>query len=178
MINTKYSSLFAHQVNVCFVCHLQSMLAVSKLMQECWSSNPAARLTALRVKKTLAKLLFGSGFESAMAWHGDDPYAILDCWCRMLSEMHCCLQQWRARFVLCGNIRWWLKHKNWDWWQCLQHFAGCCLVAKCLFMWWVSTVLSQYHPVVCQSSHKRTAVLRADEISSAWLEIYLHWITA
>jgi len=43
------------------------MLAVSKLMQECWSSNPAARLTALRVKKTLAKLLFGSGFESAMA---------------------------------------------------------------------------------------------------------------
>jgi len=36
------------------------MLAVSRLMQECWSSNPAARLTALRVKKTLAKLLFGS----------------------------------------------------------------------------------------------------------------------
>jgi len=43
------------------------MLAVSRLMQECWSSNPAARLTALRVKKTLAKLLLGSGFESAAA---------------------------------------------------------------------------------------------------------------
>ena len=43
------------------------MSAVSKLMQECWSGNPAGRLTALRVKKTLAKLLFGSGFESMAA---------------------------------------------------------------------------------------------------------------
>lgn len=29
---------------------------LAKLMQECWHSNPAVRLTALRVKKTLSKL--------------------------------------------------------------------------------------------------------------------------
>jgi len=50
-----------------FVCYFQCMSAVSKLMQECWSATPAARLTSLRVKKTLAKLLYGSAFESAAA---------------------------------------------------------------------------------------------------------------
>lgn len=29
---------------------------MSKVIQECWHANPAARLTALRVKKTLYKL--------------------------------------------------------------------------------------------------------------------------
>lgn len=32
------------------------LLVLSKIMQECWHPNPAVRLTALRVKKTLAKL--------------------------------------------------------------------------------------------------------------------------
>ncbi|KAL4240968.1 Bone morphogenetic protein receptor type-1A [Mactra antiquata] len=32
------------------------MKVMTKLMMECWSANPAARLTSLRVKKTLAKL--------------------------------------------------------------------------------------------------------------------------
>lgn len=32
------------------------MKVMTKVMAECWSANPAARLTALRVKKTLAKL--------------------------------------------------------------------------------------------------------------------------
>jgi len=32
------------------------MKVVVKVMVECWSGNPAARLTSLRVKKTLAKL--------------------------------------------------------------------------------------------------------------------------
>ena len=31
-------------------------LSVGKLMTECWAQNPASRLTALRVKKTLAKM--------------------------------------------------------------------------------------------------------------------------
>ena len=31
--------------------------AVSRIMSECWHHTPAARLTALRVKKTLAKML-------------------------------------------------------------------------------------------------------------------------
>jgi hypothetical protein len=30
---------------------------VGKLMSECWAHNPASRLTALRVKKTLVKML-------------------------------------------------------------------------------------------------------------------------
>lgn len=32
------------------------LLTLSKVMQECWHANPAVRLTALRVKKTLCKL--------------------------------------------------------------------------------------------------------------------------
>lgn len=32
------------------------LLALGKIMQECWHPNPAVRLTALRVKKTLTKL--------------------------------------------------------------------------------------------------------------------------
>lgn len=32
------------------------LVTMSKIMQECWHSNPAVRLTALRVKKTLGKL--------------------------------------------------------------------------------------------------------------------------
>ncbi|XP_066263567.1 activin receptor type-1-like isoform X1 [Branchiostoma lanceolatum] len=34
----------------------QTLTAMAKLMRECWYHNPAARLTALRVKKTLNKL--------------------------------------------------------------------------------------------------------------------------
>ncbi|XP_035218409.1 activin receptor type-1-like [Stegodyphus dumicola] len=33
-----------------------TLLAMTKLMKECWHQNPSARLTALRVKKTLAKI--------------------------------------------------------------------------------------------------------------------------
>jgi bone morphogenetic protein receptor type-1B len=32
------------------------LIALSKIMQECWHSNPAVRLTALRIKKTLSRL--------------------------------------------------------------------------------------------------------------------------
>lgn len=34
----------------------QILHAVSKLMKECWYQNPAARLTSLRIKKTLANI--------------------------------------------------------------------------------------------------------------------------
>lgn len=47
-------SSFAH-CKLC-VC-VQYMKVMSKVMSECWSGNPAARLTALRVKKTLGKLV-------------------------------------------------------------------------------------------------------------------------
>ena len=33
-----------------------SMAQIAKLMQECWYENPASRLAALRVKKTISKL--------------------------------------------------------------------------------------------------------------------------
>lgn len=35
---------------------LQYLKVIVKVMGECWSGNPAARLTALRVKKTISKL--------------------------------------------------------------------------------------------------------------------------
>lgn len=35
---------------------LQAMRVMGKLMRECWYANAAARLTALRVKKTVSQL--------------------------------------------------------------------------------------------------------------------------
>lgn len=35
-----------------------TLLSISKVMRECWYQNPAARLTALRIKKTLANKTF------------------------------------------------------------------------------------------------------------------------
>lgn len=32
------------------------LLSIAKVMKECWYHNPAARLTALRIKKTLANI--------------------------------------------------------------------------------------------------------------------------
>ncbi|XP_023316004.1 bone morphogenetic protein receptor type-1A-like [Trichogramma pretiosum] len=39
------------------------LCAMSKLMAECWHSNPAVRLTALRVKKTMSQLHINSEIE-------------------------------------------------------------------------------------------------------------------
>ena len=36
------------------------MNAMAKIMRECWYENSAARLPALRVKKTLANLMLGN----------------------------------------------------------------------------------------------------------------------
>lgn len=39
------------------VCVLsQTLTSLAKLMKECWYQNPSARLTALRIKKTLTKI--------------------------------------------------------------------------------------------------------------------------
>lgn len=35
---------------------VQILSAIAKIMKECWFQSPSARLTALRVRKTLAKL--------------------------------------------------------------------------------------------------------------------------
>ena len=45
----------------------QPMNTLSRLMRECWHQDPQARLTALRVKKTLAELLTT---ESVKVWAG------------------------------------------------------------------------------------------------------------
>lgn len=37
-------------------CLPQTLSALVKLMKECWYQNPSARLTALRIKKTLDKI--------------------------------------------------------------------------------------------------------------------------
>lgn len=37
--------------------------SMTKIMKDCWYQNPAARLTALRVKKTLASLSFNEKLE-------------------------------------------------------------------------------------------------------------------
>ena len=34
----------------------QTLSSMAKLMKECWYQNPSARLTALRIKKTLTKI--------------------------------------------------------------------------------------------------------------------------
>jgi len=39
-----------------YLFNFQYLKALIKVMIECWSQNPAARLTSLRVKKTLGKM--------------------------------------------------------------------------------------------------------------------------
>ncbi len=41
---------------VCVCVCVQTMKTMSRVMRECWAPLPAARLTILRVKKTLVKL--------------------------------------------------------------------------------------------------------------------------
>lgn len=42
-----------------FTAFLQVMSKMAKIMRECWYENSAARLPALRVKKSIANLLMG-----------------------------------------------------------------------------------------------------------------------
>lgn len=44
---------FTHGGYFCF----QVLNVMTKVIRECWNENPSARLTALRVKKTLSKLM-------------------------------------------------------------------------------------------------------------------------
>lgn len=44
-------------------CLLQILTAIVKIMKECWYQSPQARLTALRVKKTLSKFDQDSNFS-------------------------------------------------------------------------------------------------------------------
>lgn len=48
--------------NICH-CVLQILTAIVKIMKECWYQSPQARLTALRVRKTLSKFDHDSDFS-------------------------------------------------------------------------------------------------------------------
>lgn len=50
---------------VFYICHcvFQILSAIVKIMKECWYQSPQARLTALRVRKTLSKLDHDSDFS-------------------------------------------------------------------------------------------------------------------
>ena len=67
------------------------MIKMSKLMKECWAQNPKARLSMLRVKKTLHVMLASkekekeadikmkydieSSYESSKCWQDDILYS-------------------------------------------------------------------------------------------------------
>lgn len=59
--------------NRCALC-LQCLRQMGKLMSECWAHNPASRLTALRVKKTLAKMLESQDIK---LWQGVETDAVI-----------------------------------------------------------------------------------------------------
>lgn len=42
---------------------LQALRVMAKIMRECWYANGAARLTALRIKKTLSQLSQQEGIK-------------------------------------------------------------------------------------------------------------------
>lgn len=63
IIHFGYSSCY-NSVPLLFL--LQCLRAILKLMSECWAHNPASRLTALRIKKTLAKMVES---QDVKIWH-------------------------------------------------------------------------------------------------------------
>lgn len=53
---------------VCFFSP-QTLTSLAKLMKECWYQNPSARLTALRIKKTLTKIDNSLDKLKTDCWH-------------------------------------------------------------------------------------------------------------
>lgn len=58
-------SLHALQLTLCCGA-LQVLHQVSRVMKECWYQNPSARVTMLRVKKTLAKIMASQDKENGL----------------------------------------------------------------------------------------------------------------
>lgn len=52
-----YSCVKCNPKTIVYFVSTQCLRTMLKLMSECWAHNPASRLTALRVKKTLAKMV-------------------------------------------------------------------------------------------------------------------------
>lgn len=52
----------------------QSLKGVAKLIRECWHDKPAARLTALRIKKTLVSISDNEEKTSVFVWAAASLY--------------------------------------------------------------------------------------------------------
>lgn len=55
-MNVKVQLRFGNVVFYIFSAFFKILSAIVKVMKECWYQNPTARLTALRIRKTLSKL--------------------------------------------------------------------------------------------------------------------------
>lgn len=55
-MNAKVQLRFGNVVFYIFSAFFKILSAIVKVMKECWYQNPTARLTALRIRKTLSKL--------------------------------------------------------------------------------------------------------------------------
>ena len=60
--------LFLTISNICDFHMFQSLRVMARLMKECWYHNAAARLTALRIRKTLASLASQEDLKIWKAW--------------------------------------------------------------------------------------------------------------
>lgn len=68
----------------------QTLTSLAKLMKECWYQNPSARLTALRIKKTLTKIDNSLDKLKTDCWHfhgvkKEDLMSSLSSWDLMLA---------------------------------------------------------------------------------------------
>ena len=65
---------FADFMTILFCKLLQALHVMSKVMKECWYQNAAARLTALRIKKTLTNL---GASEDLKIWEDNTEHGML-----------------------------------------------------------------------------------------------------
>lgn len=55
--------LWSSHIDFCHLSAPQALRVMAKIMRECWYANGAARLTALRIKKTLSQLSQQEGIK-------------------------------------------------------------------------------------------------------------------
>ena len=113
--------------------YFQSLRVMARLMKECWYQNPAARLTTLRIKKTLTSLAQSEDLKEYknIWWHGGksrvkcrvcvvifwyiphqvkEKYGIILGIGVVMCVNACSLQHWRFKI----STLWWMFNKNTD----------------------------------------------------------------
>ncbi len=106
---------YSYPKSIVFFVSSQCLRAMLKLMSECWAHNPASRLTALRVKKTLAKMVesqdikIWSVFPPMPVWEKSWTYLCSLLWiiasvpkqtCGSAAEQNICLPVWLCFLAL------------------------------------------------------------------------------